>query len=264
MRGSSLPVGEEVVARQVGLVAHGDERREPEAALARGVDRRRSPARRSATGTRRGRAAGGAGRTIASRRTAGSVLMTPRQLGPTRRMPLRGRRRRARAGAGALAAPASPKPSEMTTSARTPWRAHSLPRATTLRAGIAMTASSTGSAISSRAATAVIPAIAGRRGLTACRRPANPAATMLRSTAPPIEPGRSDAPMTATDAGARTWATAAAAASPSRRRTPRAPRRPAPRACARSARRAPPDGRARSRSAEHVDHRAVARAGRTR
>ncbi len=117
-----LPVLEQVVAGDVGLVAHRDERSRRRAELARDVEDRHARARRDCDDERRRCRRGGAtGAKVAFRRTAGSVLRTPMQLGPTMRMPC---------GAHAAAqltprprAPSSPvsaKPAEITTRPRTP------------------------------------------------------------------------------------------------------------------------------------------------
>ena len=60
-----------------------------------------------------------------------------------------------------------------------------------------MTARSTGSASSASVRTADTPATASPERFTGYAAPAKPAPTTLRKTAPPIEPSRAEAPMTA-------------------------------------------------------------------
>ena len=82
-----VPVLDQVVARDVGLVADGDEGRDAEVELERRTRGSRGRARRSARRGRRGPPADRSARRSRSRRNRGSVLRRPMQLGPTMRMP---------------------------------------------------------------------------------------------------------------------------------------------------------------------------------
>ena len=89
-------------------------------------------------------AGGMAGAKVALSRTPGTVLMSPRQLGPISRIPdsrqLSTRRRSRSAPSG----PDSAKPAEITVSAGTPFAAQSATTPSTAGAGTAITARSTG------------------------------------------------------------------------------------------------------------------------
>ena len=80
-----LPPLEQVVRRDVGLVADRDEGREAELALRRPSRAARARARRSATRSRSGRSGARAARTSRSGRRAATAM--PRQFGPTSRAP---------------------------------------------------------------------------------------------------------------------------------------------------------------------------------
>ena len=95
---------------------------------------------------------------VAWRRTAGSVLITPRQLGPSSRMPKRRAIRRAAADSAAPSGPDSAKPAEITITARTPLRPHSRTTSGTSAAGTTTTARSTGPSMASRDGWARTPA----------------------------------------------------------------------------------------------------------
>src|SRR5437867_8849329 len=112
-------------------------------------------------------AGGQAGAKVASRLTAGSVLTTPMQLGPTMRIPRPRTNRASSFWAAAPSDPVSAKPAEITTTALTPRSAHSDTVIGTTAAGTATTARSTGSAIAPRDATVSIPATSPPWGLTA-------------------------------------------------------------------------------------------------
>src|SRR5664280_1470482 len=84
------------------------------------------------------------GAKVAFSEIAGSVLMTPRQLGPITRMPLANAVTTNWRSAARPADPVSPKPEEMITSPRTDLRAHSSTTAATLAAGVAITATDRG------------------------------------------------------------------------------------------------------------------------
>jgi hypothetical protein len=88
--------------------------------------------------------AGQVGAKVALSATAGSVLSTPRQFGPTSRIPeLRTSATRSRCAARP-ASDTSAKPAETTTTPRTPARAQSRTTSGTAAAGTATTARSTG------------------------------------------------------------------------------------------------------------------------
>ena len=94
---------------------------------------------------------------VAWSRTAGSVLMTPRQLGPSSRTP---KRRAARSVAADRAVPSGPdsaKPAEMTMTACTPLRPHSSTMPGTSAAGTTTMARSTGPSTSAMPGTARTP-----------------------------------------------------------------------------------------------------------
>jgi hypothetical protein len=101
-------------------------------------------------------AGGCPGEKVASSAMSGAVLSTPRQLGPTRRMPASRQMCSSSAWRPSPSDPASPNPAESTTSARTPLRSHARAASTTSGAPRAITASSTWSGTSS------IEAYAGR------------------------------------------------------------------------------------------------------
>ena len=100
-----LPVLQQVVARQIGLVAERDERRQPDPAARR---RRRSPprrTRRSGTRSRPSRRGRRRARTSRSATRRGRVLTTPMQFGPTSRIPLE---RQTSSSSASRAAPSAP------------------------------------------------------------------------------------------------------------------------------------------------------------
>ena len=115
-----LPVAQEVVAREVGLVAGRDERGEPEPA-ARGLGDRRDPERAALRGERDPAAArrdGREGRVETDVRGGVEDAEAVRADEPHARR--RGRRPAARPAAARPSAPTSAKPADSTTSARTP------------------------------------------------------------------------------------------------------------------------------------------------
>ena len=87
-------------------------------------------------------AGGKTGLKVAFSRTAGSVLSTPMQFGPTRRIPAARARSRRRRSTARPSAPVSAKPAVITTTPRTPDRAHSSIASSTAAAGTATTARS--------------------------------------------------------------------------------------------------------------------------
>ena len=80
--------------------------------------------------------------------TAGSVLTTPIEFGPTSRIPVARQASSSSASRPAPSAPASANPAVMTTSAATPASAHSRATAGTVSAGTATIARSTGPGVS--------------------------------------------------------------------------------------------------------------------
>ena len=84
------------------------------------------------------------GAKVALSEYSGSVLSTPRQLGPTRRMPASRTRSSSLAWRSAPSPSVSPKPAEMTTSPRTPAAAHCSATPSTCCLGTTTTARSTG------------------------------------------------------------------------------------------------------------------------
>ena len=163
------------------------------------------PSARSARGTRR-RPAGGRRRERRVEPDVGSVLRTPRQFGPTRRMP-------APRHSGQRALTLSAGGPGLGEAVRKHEQEDAVPRAfashiENLSARIAITASSTVSTASSVSA-ADWPATIPPRRFTAYTGPVNSPANRLRNTAPPTEPGLSEAPMTAIEPGRSTCVTAA-------------------------------------------------------
>ncbi len=157
-------------------------------------------------------AGGATGAKVALSATSPAVLSTPRQFGPTSRMPLARQTSSSSAWRARPRAPTSANPAERTTSARTPAAPHSRATWTTAAAGTATTASSTGSGTAAIERYAGRPPTTSSRGWTTDRRPRYPAVRRLLSTAAPTDPSRLDTPMTATEAGRSTCATAAVAA----------------------------------------------------
>ena len=152
------------------------------------------------------------GEKVASRPMA--VLTTPRQLGPTSRMPLR--RARSRSSACAATSPTSPNPALSTTTPATPFAAHWRTTSITAAAGTATTAKSTAPGMSSTVGYALTLATCSAPGLTGYTGPANPPASRLRRAWCPTVSGFRLAPITATDLGVSTRATDAASARCSR------------------------------------------------
>jgi hypothetical protein len=119
----ALPVLQQVVAGDIRLVPDADERRQPQARARLRSRRSPGPSRRSATTCRRDPAPRADARTSRSAARL-VVLSSPRQFGPTIRMPLS---RTVRTSASWRLRPSSPvslKPAERTTTARTPSSAH--------------------------------------------------------------------------------------------------------------------------------------------
>ena len=214
--GVALPVAQQVVAGEVGLVAGRHEGGQAETA-ARGLGDRRDAERAALGGeARRRRRAGRPGRTSRSEPTSGAVLSTPRQFGPTSRIPL------ARQTASSSAWRSRPRDRPRRSRPRAPRararrrRRTRARRRTTDSAGTAITASSTGSGTSAIERCAGRPPTVASRGCTTESRPGSRPRAGCAARPRRPSPRGSDTPMTATDAGRRTWATAAAAAIRSR------------------------------------------------
>ena len=131
---------------------------------------------------------GARGATVALSAISGRGFATPRQFGPSMRIPA--------ARQTASRSSTSVKPCVSTTRARTRLAAQARAASMTAAAGTASTASSTSPSISASAPTSS----------TRCSGRVKPPARRLRATS---APGGSDAPITATEAGRRTCATAA-------------------------------------------------------
>ncbi len=81
---------------------------------------------------------------VPSSETSGSVFTIPMQLGPMRRIPARRQISSSRRSRSRPSPPVSPNPAEITTSPRTPLRAHSSATSSTAAAGTTTNATSTG------------------------------------------------------------------------------------------------------------------------
>ena len=148
---------------------------------------------------------------MASREIVGSVLTTPRQCGPTSRIPA------ARQVATSCAVSTGPLPSSNTTSALTsPRAAHARAASRTSSGASASTASSTSPATSAIVRARATPAGASPAASTAWSAPVKPAPARLCSASPPAVPRSAAAATSSTDDGRSTCATAATAASRSR------------------------------------------------
>ncbi len=208
---SSRPRRQEVVARQVGLVADGARRQPRPSSFAALMTAMPSAPLCDMNATRPG------GAWVAEARvrlTAGAVLITPRRWVPRVSCRVRGRCAGALPAHGAACA-GLPEPGRYDDQ-----RMDALGRAVTrhVEHGIGRTATtarsrSPGTSRTERCATR--PSSAPPRGLTGCTSPVKPAASTLRKIAPPTDPARAEAPTTATARGG-TRSTAAAAATASR------------------------------------------------
>ena len=164
--GIVLPVLEQVVAGDVGLVADRDERRESELAAARRARSARSRAPRSGRGSRRCPGGGIAPAKVAFSRTSGDRVQHAEAV----------RADQAHAGLAAdreqlalalhALGPGSANPAQITSSARTPAAPHSRATCATLGAATATSASSTRSGTSAIDAYARTPATLDACGLT--------------------------------------------------------------------------------------------------
>ncbi len=121
---------------------------------------------------------------------------TPKQFGPTSRMPQR------RQVSSRLADCADVSPVVITTRDLAPRWPHSCATPSTASAGTVTTARSGAPGSAAGDGTLGIPSMSVACGFTACRAPANPASRMLSRMDRPTEPARWLAPTTATDRGA--------------------------------------------------------------
>ena len=136
---------------------------------------------------------------------------TPKQFGPTRRMPPR------RLASSRADSCASVRPRVMTTSDLAPRFPHSWATSRTRAAGTATTTRSGASGSAATDATHGMPSMAQPAcGSTAYKAPAKPASRMLSRILRPIDPGRLTAPTTAADRGASRGSRLAASACSSR------------------------------------------------
>ena len=131
---------------------------------------------------------------VASRPRPGTA--TPKQFGPTSRMPQR------RPASSRLADWAASSPELITTTERVPRLPSSWVTSTTPAAGTVMTARSGASGSAAAEGTLVTPGMCSSCGLTAYSAPAYPASRMFIRIDRPMEPGRCPAPTTATERGA--------------------------------------------------------------
>ena len=129
---------------------------------------------------------------------SGWLLITPRQFGPTTRMLWARANAASSRWSRAPSAPSSWNPELITTAVGTPASAASATADSTLAAGTAMMARSTGAGRSAKDATAGTPSMTGSRGCTTWRSPVNPPARMLSRTARPIPCPSLRTPTTAT------------------------------------------------------------------
>ena len=150
------------------------------------------------------------------RRTCGSVLTMPMQLGPISRIPDDRQMSTSSAWRWPPSGPASPNPAEITTIEWTALSPHARATSTTCDAGTATNARSTGPGISSTVGNDVTPWTAAAFGFTGWTTPSNGSASRFLRSRPPIEVVSRDAPITAIDCGSRKLRTAVAAASRSR------------------------------------------------
>ena len=164
---------------------------------------------------------------VALRRMAGSLDITPRQFGPTRRMLFSRATRSISRCISAPSGPSSPSPDEMTTTAETPASAASSTAARTRAAGTAMIARSTCAGTSASRGKAGIPSIEDDLGMDDEHGPWNSPAMI------DVEDGVSEPGGVAPDAddgdGPRGTAAAPATSPPTRSRAGRRRRWRAPR-----------------------------------
>ena len=144
-------------------------------------------------------------------------MATPSEFGPTRRRPCARTSSNSSRCNSPPSGPASAKPAEITSTARTPTRAASSTTPATSTAGTAITTSSGGSDSSASPRAARVEQTIPPDRLTGHTTPSKPPAMMLRSTRPPILVGSLEAPTTATDRGASNGRSDATLATWSRR-----------------------------------------------
>ena len=128
-------------------------------------------------------------------------LMTPRQLGPTTRMPAARAVRSTSCSSAAPAGPTSRNPALMMMTPRMPRAAHSSMSAGTDGGGVTMTARSTGSPMAVSEGDALMPRMALRVGLTGKTVPPKGLLMRFHRMVRPTLPSRSVAPTTATPRG---------------------------------------------------------------
>ncbi len=145
-----------------------------------------------------------------------AVSRTPMQLGPTMRMPAPRTISLRRASTFLPSAEISANPAVITTTPRTPARAHSRSTSSTAGAGTATTTRSTCAPIAVTLGKHFTPWISVACALTAYTRPRKPHFTMLSRMARPIESSCREAPTTATEAGSKMARTLSRAARRSR------------------------------------------------
>ena len=120
---------------------------------------------------------------------------TPKEFGPTRRMPPR------RLASSRPDSCAGVRPEVITTSDLAPRIPHSCATSTTRAAGTVTTARSGASGSAATDGTHGMPSMSPPCGLTAYKAPAKPASRMLSRIVRPIDPGRWLVPTTAADRG---------------------------------------------------------------
>ena len=157
-------------------------------------------------------AAGQPAATVARRRTAGSLLTTPTDAGPTRRMPWP----RASVTSSSQSLMSSCSAALSTTRPSTCLRAQSTTTAGTSAAGTATTTTSTSSGTSATLAYARTDLTCRAARFTGYTGPSKPPSTRQRSTSWPTVIGSRLAPTTATEPGRRRRATERASASRAR------------------------------------------------
>ena len=215
-----LPVLEQVVRRDVGLVADRDERREAEPARRPPVSSSASPSAPLCDEKRdRCPAASARGANVALSRTR-PVTAMPRQFGPISRAPCARTSASSSSWRCCPSAPVSAKPAEITQSARVPCCERLVGRLEHVRCRHA----DDGEVdlvrdLLRRSCTRGRRRPACRVRLTGYAAPVKSPARMLRNSSPPIVPRRGEAPTTATVRGAKNGCSEAATATWSRTST---------------------------------------------
>src|SRR5215218_6301429 len=128
-------------------------------------------------------------------------FMTPRQFGPTTRIPYRWAAWSTWRSSSTPSGPTSLNPALMTITPRTPASPHSVMSLGTVFAVVTMTARSTGSPIARTDAYALTQRIAGRVGFTGYTVPPNGFDSRFHRIVRPTLPAFSVAPITAIDEG---------------------------------------------------------------